>query len=105
MVREVRQGQVGAHEWTADDFGLPPCSAAELQVEGPEESAAVIRGILAGEDGPAARVVLANAAAALLTVGEAESLRHGVALAREAITSGAAAHVLKWLIEASRERS
>jgi anthranilate phosphoribosyltransferase len=104
IVREVRQGQVSAHEWTPDDFGLAPCSLADLRVSGPEESAAVIRGILAGEDEPAMRVVLANAAAALLAVGEVASLRHGVTLAREAISSGAAASVLSRLVEASRER-
>ena len=40
---------------------------------GPEESAAVIRGVLEGREGPALRIVLANAAAALLA---AERVRH-----------------------------
>src|SRR3954463_10280401 len=69
MVRRVRDGRVEVLEWTPAAFGLDPVSAASLTADGPAASAAVIRGVLAGEDGPARRVVLANAAAALLVAG------------------------------------
>ena len=46
--------------------GLNLTSRADaLKVEGPEESAELIRGILAGKSGPARDIVVANAAAAL----------------------------------------
>jgi len=55
-----------------------------LRVDGPQASAAVIRAVLAGADGAPARVVLANAAAALLAAERVTTLREGVAMAAEA---------------------
>jgi len=102
MVREVRGHQVMAHEWTATDFGLEPCSLEDLCVATPEASAAIIRGVLAGEETSALRVVLANAAAALLASERVATLREGVEQARESIRSGAAARVLQLLGEGER---
>lgn len=101
-VREVSGGKVTCHEWTAGDFGLAPCTPHELHVEGVEESATVIRRVLAGEEGPATRVVLANAAAALLAAGAVTDLTEGVARAGDAIAGGRAREVLENLIAASR---
>lgn len=102
LVREVVGGEVKPHEWSPDDFGLAPCRLEELRVSGPEESAQTIRGILAGEEGPARRVVLANAAAALLAAERVTNLREGVDRAAEAIASGRAAKVLDDLVAFSR---
>jgi anthranilate phosphoribosyltransferase len=101
-VREVAGGQIVCREWTPDDFGLAPCDPHELRVEGVEESAAVIRRVLSGEGGPAARVVLANAAAALLAAEEVTDLKEGVARAAETVAGGRARKVLENLIAASR---
>jgi anthranilate phosphoribosyltransferase len=101
LVREVTPGNVAALEWTPDDFGLAPCRLDELRVQGPDHSAAVIRAVLSGEDGPAARIVLANAAAALRAAEKVTTLSEGVALAREAIAGGRAAKVLNDLIALS----
>jgi anthranilate phosphoribosyltransferase len=103
LVREVKDGRISSTEWTAADFGLAPCSREELQAANSEESAARIRAILSGEESAAARVVLANAAAALLAVGSAETLQDGVARAREAIVSGQAKRVLEMLLTCSKE--
>lgn len=94
-VREVRGGQVLAHEWTAADFGLAPCALAELTVSTVEESAAVIRGVLDGVDSAAARVVWANAAAAFLVAERVDTLPEGVALAAEVVRNGRARQLLK----------
>jgi anthranilate phosphoribosyltransferase len=102
LVREVVNGQVRTQEWTSADFGLAPCRLEELRVAGPEESAAVIRAVLSGEEGPARRVVLANAAAALLAAERVTSLCEGVAQAAESIGSGRAARVLADLIALSQ---
>jgi anthranilate phosphoribosyltransferase len=101
LIREVRDGTVSAAEWTPEDFGLAPCAPDELRVAGPRQSAAVIRALLDGADGPARRVVLANAAAALIVAGRAAGPREGVARAAEAIDSGAAARVLERLAACS----
>jgi anthranilate phosphoribosyltransferase len=99
QVREVRGGEVRDWEWTPADFGLEPCALAELTVASVEEGAAVVRRVLAGEPGPATRVVLANAAAALLAAGRADSPRAGVVLAAEALHSGRAAGILSQLTD------
>jgi anthranilate phosphoribosyltransferase len=102
LVREVRGGAVITQEWRPADFDLAPCSTAELRADSPEHSAAIIRGILDGADGPPTRIVLANTAAALLAAERVRTPREGVALAREAVRSGRARHVLDRLLECSR---
>jgi anthranilate phosphoribosyltransferase len=97
MVREVQGDRVTTFEWTPADFGLEPCALDELRVATPEESAAAIRRVVMGEEGPALRIVLANAAAALLVVGRAGNLPEGVSLARSAIAQGRAQSVLDQL--------
>jgi anthranilate phosphoribosyltransferase len=103
LVREVKNGQVTAFEWTPHDFGLEPCVLAELCAEGPRESAAIIREIVAGKDGPARRLVLANTAAALLAAERVSSLAEGIAQATEAIASGKAQQLLQRLVALSSE--
>jgi len=104
LVREVRGGRIAAWEWTAADFGLPPCSLADLRAEGPQESAAAVRSVLAGKPGPATQVVLANAGAALFAAERVASPAEGVARAEEAIRDGRAQRVLVRLAAASRGR-
>jgi anthranilate phosphoribosyltransferase len=97
LVRRVRGDRIESFEWTPADFGLAPVATQDLQADGPDASAAMIRNVLAGSDGPARRVVLANSAAALVVAGRADSLPIGVALAARAIDSGAARRVLEGL--------
>jgi anthranilate phosphoribosyltransferase len=101
LVRQVRDGAIIAQEWTPADFGLAPCSLEELRVSTPEESAAVIRGVLAGNEGPALRVVLANAAAALLAAERVATLAEGVEQAAAVVADGRAAAVLDGLVRES----
>lgn len=93
-VRRVCGGSVQALEWTPADFDLEPVSRADLIAEGPAASAALVRRILAGEPVPARRIVLANAAAALIAAERVASLTEGVAMAAASIDSGAAGRVL-----------
>jgi anthranilate phosphoribosyltransferase len=97
LVREVQRGTVRELEWTPEDFGLAPCALEELRVHGPEESAAAVLAILDGADGPRTRVVVANAAAALLAAERVGTLAEGVARAQEAIAAGRARNVLNTL--------
>ncbi len=99
MVRRVTDGRVESLEWTADNFGLEPVALPELRADGPEASAAIVRGILAGTDGPCRRIVLANASAALLAAHAVADLRAGVKMAATAIDSGAARRVLDGLMK------
>jgi anthranilate phosphoribosyltransferase len=94
VVRRVRDGTIEELEWTPADFGLEPVAIADLVVDGPAGSAATVRTVLAGDDVPARRIVLANAAAALLAAGHAANLTDGVARAARAIDSGSARRLL-----------
>jgi anthranilate phosphoribosyltransferase len=101
-VTEVAAGVLGERRWTPEDFGLPTSSLETLCVSGPEESAALVRQVLAGAAGPARDIVLVNAAAGLWTVGRGDSLRGAARRAAEAIDSGAAAKLLAELVQATR---
>lgn len=94
-VRWVEAGQVALRTWQPGDFGLPRVPASALRVTGPEHSAELLRGMLAGQPGPVRDMVLANSAAALLVAGQVESLRSGVERASRAIDSGAAGQLLE----------
>jgi anthranilate phosphoribosyltransferase len=101
----VSEGRVLEMKWTPEEFGLPRCTREDLMVEGPEQSAAMIREVLEGQPGPARDIVVANAAAALWTAGrETESgtfsdLYGCVNAAVESIDCGAAARLLSRLVE------
>jgi len=97
MYRQVRGHQVLAGEWTPADFGLEPCRLEDLRAANPSESAAIIRGVLAGQSSPARRIVVANAAAAVFTAERVSSLRAGVDAAVKAIDSGNARQLLETL--------
>src|SRR5262249_7888063 len=98
MVRVVRGEEHEAGEWDPDESGLDPVPVRSIRTAGPPESAAIIRGVLCGEDGPARRIVLANAAAALWAAEAVKTLREGVEKADAALRSGHARAVLEALI-------
>jgi anthranilate phosphoribosyltransferase len=98
MVRVVEGDQFYADEWDQSDFGLESVALSEIQAANAADSSATIQRVLAGEDGPARRIVLANAAAALWAAGRVSNLRAGVEVAANSIDSGAAARVLGSLV-------
>lgn len=105
LVRRVSAGKVDSLQWHPSDFGLREVALAEVRVAGPEESAQLLVEIVQGKDGPPQRLVLANAAAGLLAASRVKDLRDGVAMARHAIESGKAAHVLDQLRGRVAERA
>jgi len=98
-VAEVRGGDVIAHRWTAETFGLPKTELSALRADNPQQSAAIIRDLLAGKPGPCRDVVLAGTAAALWLVGKVDTPAAGVTLAADAIDSAAASDKLAHLIQ------
>ncbi|HEU4707377.1 MAG TPA: anthranilate phosphoribosyltransferase [Solirubrobacterales bacterium] len=90
-------------EWFAEpgQFGLAPADLDSVAGGGPEENAAIVRRVLAGEPGPHRDLVVLNAGAAIYVGGLAAELDEGVAKAAEAIDSDAAAEVLERLIAAT----
>ena len=102
LAYEVREGNVRERTIDPQELGLPPCEPDALRGGSPEENAASIGAILAGERGPKRDAVLLNAAAALEVAGLVPSLREGLAAASEAVDTGAAASRLEALAAFSR---
>ena len=94
-IAEVKDGAVRTFALEPEDLGLARATLADLAGGGPEENAAAMRRLLAGEPGPLAEIVIANAGAAIWVGGLAEDLGGGAVLAREALGSGAAARKLE----------
>ncbi|MEI2703561.1 MAG: anthranilate phosphoribosyltransferase [Baekduia sp.] len=100
-VAEVRGGEVRRYDLEPADAGLDPGSESLGPGGSPEENAAVTRSVLDGTQGPRADTAVLNAAAAIHVAGRADTLADGVAIAREAIASGAARDTLDRYIAAT----
>jgi len=90
LVGELKNGQITEYEIHPEDFGLTMASNRALRVETPEQSMAMLRGVLDNEASAARDIVMINAGAALYAANVASSMADGLARARVAIESGAA---------------
>lgn len=100
-VIEVRDGGTAEHFVEPGDFGLPTAELEDVAGGTPEENAAAVRAVLAGEAGPRRDLAMLNAGAAIYVGGRAETLAEGVAQAGAAIDSGAARELLDRLVGAT----
>lgn len=103
-VIDVSAAGVREWSWSPADFGLDrraPACLDELEVEGPQASAAAIRGVLAGEPGPRRDVVVLNAAAVLWAAGRAADPAAAAAVAAAAIDSRRGERLLAELVRLS----
>ena len=90
LVGELKNGQITEYEIHPEDFGLTMSSNRALKVDTPEESMAMLRGVLDNQPGAARDIVMINAGAALYAANVASSIADGLDRARVAIESGAA---------------
>jgi anthranilate phosphoribosyltransferase len=97
LVHEVRDGDVTSYSVTPEDVGLRRAAPESVSGGGAKENARVLAGILEGDTGPKRDMVLLNAAAAIVAGERAADLAEGVAIAAEAIDSGAALARLRHL--------
>ncbi len=88
FARELRDGTQSRQQIYSAQLGL--ADGTVPKAESAQESAAIILGVLRGEEGPARSVCLLNAAAAVYVGGMADSIRDGLETARRAVDSGAA---------------
>lgn len=101
LVCEVRGGDepsITTYEVTPEEFGLTRGTAADITGGPVEDNVQIIKEIFAGGNGPKQGVVLLNAAAVLYVAGVAPTWGDGIALARQALTSGGAARKLAELV-------
>ncbi|MDO9278726.1 MAG: anthranilate phosphoribosyltransferase [Polaromonas sp.] len=101
VVGELKDGEITEYEIHPEDFGLPMAGSRALRVETPEQSMQMLKGVLDGEAGAPADIVMLNAGAALYAANVAASMVDGIALARQAIASGAARQTLDALVKAT----
>jgi anthranilate phosphoribosyltransferase len=100
---DVRPGRVTRTERTADEFGLPHCTAEELKGGDATHNATHLRAVLEGRDRSAHRnAIVLQAALVLELLGKAESPRAAARMAEDAIESGAGRILLDKLAEFGR---
>ncbi len=106
-VVEWRPGPAGLHSFVVDParLGLAPARLEDLKGGDPAANAAAARAVLSGEAGPHRDIVLLNAAAALVVVGQAADLEDGIHQAAGSLDSGAAADSLDRLVSLSRSEA
>ena len=102
-VYELRDGRVTVSRIDPGALGLPLHAPDALRGGSAGENAAALRRVLAGEPGPLRDFTLLNAAAALVAGDLAPDVKEGLALAAQAIDSGAAQERLDALVRVSNE--
>jgi anthranilate phosphoribosyltransferase len=102
-VSECRDGAVHTFYVHPADFGFAKAAAGDLNGGDAVVNAAIVRRVLDGERGAARDVVLLNAGAAVFVAGRADSVSAGVALAAQAIDSGAARSTLDRMVRGSQQ--
>jgi anthranilate phosphoribosyltransferase len=103
LVGELKDGNVREYEIHPEDFGFAMSSNRALRVETPEQSRAMLLGVLDNQAGPARDIVVLNAGVALYAANVADSIEAGLARAREALASGAAKTKLEQLIATANQ--
>ncbi len=90
LVGELKNNEVREYEIHPEDFGLQMVSNRSLRVADAAESKTMLIGALENRPGTPREIVTLNAGTALYAANKADSIGAGIALAREAIASGAA---------------
>ena len=103
LVGELKNGKITEYEIHPEDFGFAMSSNRALRVETPEQSRAMLQGVLDNQEGPARDIVVFNSAVALYAANVVESIEAGLAPARAALANGAAKAKLQQLIAHSQQ--
>jgi len=101
-VARLQAGVVDCYEFHPREVGLDVCRPEDLRGGDAARNAAIITGLLAGQAGPAADIVVLNAAFVAVLADLAPDLTEGVALARQKLADGSARRVLVQLRRESR---
>jgi anthranilate phosphoribosyltransferase len=103
LVAELKDGEVKEYEIHPEDFGLAMASSRQLKVENAEDSRKMLLATLENTPGPARDIVALNAGAALYTANLADSIQHGITMAKEMLASGAARAKLDAFVQCTRQ--
>ena len=97
-VAELKHGEIREFTIAPEHLGFQRQPLAALRVNSPQESLAIIRGVLANRPGPALDIVALNAGAAIYVAGLADGLNEGVRMAQAVIADHSAERVLENLV-------
>jgi anthranilate phosphoribosyltransferase len=103
LVGELKNGKITEYEIHPEDFGFAMSSNRALRVETPEQSRAMLQGVLDNQEGPARDIVVFNSAVALYAANVVDSIEAGLAPARAVLASGAAKAKLQQLIARTQQ--
>lgn len=95
LVGELKDGQISEYEIHPEDFGLPMASNRAIKVASKEESSVMVLEALSNTAGTARDIVALNAGLAIYVGNHAQTIGEGIAMAFEAIASGAAREKLE----------
>jgi anthranilate phosphoribosyltransferase len=87
-VAELKDGEITRYTVEPEAFDLQRVAIDYIKADGPDQSVAMIRGLLSGEAGPARDIVALNAGAAIYVSGLAGSLADGVKKAQQVLDNG-----------------
>ena len=103
LVGELKNGKITEYQIHPEDFGFAMSSNRALRVETPEQSRAMLQGVLDNQEGPARDIVVFNSAVALYAANLVDSIEAGLAPARVAIADGGAKAKLQQLIARTQQ--
>ena len=103
LVGELKNGKITEYQIHPEDFGFAMSSNRALRVETPEQSRAMLQGVLDNQEGPARDIVVFNSAVALYAANVVDSIEAGLAPARAALAGGAAKAKLQQLIARTQQ--
>ncbi len=103
LVGELKNGEITEYEIHPEDFGMVMASNRALRVATPEQSKAMLIGVLDNVAGAAKDIVILNAGAGLYAANVTDTMKAGVEKARSAIESGAAKAKLDQLVSLSQQ--
>lgn len=95
----VTRGAIDHQTVMPEDFGVPRASLEELRGGDIADNRSIAEAVLRGQRGPFRDIVLVNAAAAFVVAAKTPNFAEGVALAADAIGSGAALAKLHAFVE------
>ena len=103
VVGELRHGEITEYEIHPEDFGMSMASNRTLRVDTPEQSKAMLLGVLDNQPGAPRDIVTLNAGAALYAANVTDSMASGIEKARSALASGAARLRLQQLAQLTQQ--
>ena len=98
---ELKDGAIRAFEIAPEDVGLTRVDLAALKGGDAAHNAEALKAVLGGARNAYAEIAMLNAAGALVVAGKARELAEGVAMASDALASGATGRVLDRLVGVS----